>query len=328
MRFPIRWLPVLALVLIATLVATQMRTSGGLDAAERPRIIGVLTNAEVALPSYEGFRAGLVSQGGAPVSYLYRGPAPSDAALAAEARRLVADRVSLILALTTKAALAALDAGRERGIPVIFAPASNPLQTGLAQSLRRPGGLATGVTFGRQEARRLEWLKRLLPDLQSVYLPYTRDDPSPLASLPVLREAAGMLGLTLIEEAVDGGWDGFRAALARLPPRTRAILIPADPAISSFAREIATFAMEHGIALSMPHREGVEQGALMSYGFTLQSVGEQAARQAMLVMSGVPPAEIPVELAEFSLSINLEAAHRIGLDISPQILRQAYVVAP
>lgn len=318
----------MALVLVAALVATQTRTGGGLDAAERPRIIGVLTNAGVALPSYEGFRNALAALGGAPVSYLYHGPAVDDAALAAEARRLAAEGVSLILALTTKAALAALDAGRERGIPVIFAPASNPLQTGLAQSLRRPGGLATGVTFGRQEARRLEWLKRLLPDLKSVYLPYTRDDPSPLASLPVLRDAAATLGLTLVEEAVDGGWYGLRAALAQLPRETRAILVPADPVISSSAREIAAFAMERGIALSMPHREGVEQGALMSYGFTLQSVGQQAARQALLVMSGVPPAEIPVELAEFSLSINLEAAHRIGLEVSPQILRQAYVVAP
>ncbi|WP_431857465.1 ABC transporter substrate-binding protein [Azospirillum sp.] len=310
------------------LAALALLVRGGEpEAAGRPRVVGVLTNAAVALPAYEGFRAGLAEMGGPPVSFLYGGVVPGDAALAAEARRLVAGGADLILTLTTRAAQAALEAGRERGVPVVFAPASNPLQTGLAQSLRYPGGNATGVTFGRQEARRLEWLLRLVPDLESVYIPYTRDDPSPLASLPVLREAAKTLGVSLAEEVVDG-WEALRAALARLPAGTRAILVPADPGIASHSRELAAFAMEHGVALSMPHREGVEQGALMSYGFNLHGVGRQAARQALLVLSGVPPAEIPVELAEFSLSVNLEAAHRIGLDVSPLLLRQAYVVAP
>jgi len=326
MRSSLRWLPACVVVLALAALVLPLR-GGAPEAAGRPRVVGVLANAAVALPAYEGFRAGLAELGGPPVSFLFGGVVPDDPALAAEARRLVAGGADLILALTTKAALAALEAGRERGLPVVFAPASNPLQTGLAQSLRRPGGNATGVTFGRQEARRLEWLLRLVPDLESVYVPYTRDDPSPLASLPVLREAARTLGVSLTLEAVDGR-EGLRAALARLPAGTRAILVPADPAISSQSREIAAFAMQRGIALSMPHREGVEQGALMSYGFTLHGVGRQAARQALLVLSGVPPAEIPVELAEFSLSLNLEAAHRIGLDVSPLMLRQAYVVAP
>lgn len=314
------------MVLLA-LAAPVVLLRGEPEAAGRPRVVGVLTNAAVALPAFEGFRAGLAELGGPPVSFLFGGVIPDDAALVAEARRLVAGGADLILTLTTRAALAALEAGRERGVPVVFAPASNPLRTGLTQSLRRPGGSATGVTFGRQEARRLEWLLRLVPGLESVYVPYTRGDPSPLASLPVLREAAKTLGVPLVEEAV-GGWDDLQAALARLPAGTRAMLVPADPGIASHSREIAAFATERGIALSMPHREGVEQGALMSYGFTLYGVGRQAARLALLVLSGVPPAEIPVEMAEFSLSLNLEAAHRLGLEMPPLMLRQAYVVAP
>ncbi|WP_448188235.1 ABC transporter substrate-binding protein [Azospirillum sp. sgz301742] len=320
------WTSAIPIVVLTAMLALLVRCAEP-EAAGRGRVIGVLTSAAVALPAYDGFRAGMAEIGGNPVSYMFSGVMAADDALAAEASRLVNAGSDLILALTTKAALAARDAGRERGVPVIFAPASNPLKTGLAASLRQPGGLATGVTFGRQEARRLEWLLRLMPGLGGVYVPYTRNDPSPLASLAVLQEAARKLNLPLTLAPVDG-WKDMQATLERLPDGVQAILITPDPELASHARELAAFSMERGIALSMPHREGVEQGALMSYGFDLYSLGGQAAHQGALVLSGVAPAEIPVEMAEFSLSINLEAARRIGLAIPPTILRQAHVVAP
>ena len=326
MRSPLRWwVAAVPILVLAALLALPDRDAA--PSAGRVRVVGVLANAAVSLPIYDGFRAGMAELDGLPVSFLFHGVAASDAALAAEARRLADARVDLILALTTKAALAALDAGREHGVPVLFAPSANPLETGLVRSLREPGGLATGVSFGRQEARRLEWLLRLVPGLDGVYVPYTRNDPSPLSSLPVLQEAADKLGVTLIMEPVDSR-KGLRAVVDRLPAGTRAILLPADPELSTHARELAAFATERGIALSTPLREAVEHGALMSYGFNLYNIGVQAARQGGLVLSGVPPAEIPVELAEFSLAINLETAHRIGLTVSPAILRQAHVVAP
>lgn len=321
-----RWWTLAVSVAVVALLAGLIRGAAP-EAAGRARVIGVLTNAAVTLPAYDGFRAGMAELGGGPVSFLFRGVAAGDEALANEARRLVDSRADLILALTTKAALAALDAGGGEGVPVLFAPSSNPLITGLVQSLRQPGGRATGVTFGRQEARRLEWLLRLLPDLGSVTVPYTRNDPSPLASLPVLQEAAHTLGVTLTLVPVDG-WADLQAVLARRPDEVHAILVPPDAELASHAREMAAFAVERGIALSMPHREGVEQGALTSYGFDLYGVGVQAANQGALVLSGVPPAEIPVEMAEFSLSVNLETARRIGLTIPPAILRQAHVVGP
>jgi putative ABC transport system substrate-binding protein len=313
-------------IVLAALAALLVRNAAP-EAAGRARVVGVLTNAAVALPAYDGFRDGMAELGGGPVSFLFGGVVAGGDALAAEARRLVDARADLILALTSKSAQVALEAGAERGVPVLFAPSSNPMKTGLVQSLRQPGGLATGVTFGRQESRRLEWLLRLLPGLDGVYVPYTRNDPSPLASLPVLQEAAHKLGVALTLAPVDG-WKDLQATLAQLPDGVQAILITPDPELASHAGELAAFAMERGIALSMPHLEGVVQGALMSYGFDLYGLGMQVAHQGTLVLSGVPPAEIPVEMAEFSLSINLETARRIGLTIPPAILRQAHVVAP
>lgn len=319
--------------LVASVVVVVGGGGGGPQAdSRRMKVVGVLANAEVPLPAFDGFRTGLARLGweqGRDVTYVFRGIVANDEALAAEARRLVEQKADLILALTTKAALAAISAGQgtPAPVPVLFAPASNPVQTGLATSLREPGGVATGVTFGSQEARRLGWLTRIVPDLTSVYVPYNRDDASPRASLPVLEEAARKLGITLVVEPVDG-WEGMQEAMARLPIDTRAMLVAPDPVLASHARELARIAIDRGIALTMPHQGGVEQGALMSYGFEAKDVGMQAANQGALILSGMSPADLPIELAEFSLSINLATASRLGITIPRAILRQARVVMP
>jgi putative ABC transport system substrate-binding protein len=67
----------------------------------------------------------------------------------------------------------------------------------------------------------------------------------------------------------------------------------------------------------------VEQGALVSFGVDLSNVGRQAARLADQILQGQSPAELPVEQAEFSLTINLKTAEAIGLEIPDEILSQA-----
>ena len=61
----------------------------------------------------------------------------------------------------------------------------------------------------------------------------------------------------------------------------------------------------------------------MSYGPGFFQMGKQAAHLADKVLQGVPPSDLPVETAEFFLSINLGTASSIDLDIADQILRQA-----
>jgi putative ABC transport system substrate-binding protein len=56
-------------------------------------------------------------------------------------------------------------------------------------------------------------------------------------------------------------------------------------------------------------------------------LGRQAAGLADQILSGIKPANLPVESAELFLSVNLNTANTIGLDIPDEILDAADIVA-
>ena len=83
--------------------------------------------------------------------------------LPAFAAELVAERVDVIFADSTNAAQAARQA--TASIPIVFSVVSDPVGSGFAASLGRPGGNITGTTSVNRElaAKRLQILKEILP---------------------------------------------------------------------------------------------------------------------------------------------------------------------
>jgi ABC-type uncharacterized transport system substrate-binding protein len=67
----------------------------------------------------------------------------------------------------------------------------------------------------------------------------------------------------------------------------------------------------------------VTDGALYTYAMKLDLGGIQAAGLADQILQGVKPADLPVEMTEFFLAINLQEAQVIGIDIPDDILSQA-----
>ncbi|MBN1285165.1 MAG: hypothetical protein JXB47_07195 [Anaerolineae bacterium] len=84
------------------------------------------------------------------------------------------------------------------------------------------------------------------------------------------------------------------------------------------------------VALSMSRRIGIAgfadlpvQGYLIGYGPNMDATAKQAAYIVDRILRGAHPADLPVQIAENYLTVNLEAAEAIGFDFSVSILRQA-----
>lgn len=294
---------------------------------DRKLVIGVLNHAIVAEEALDGFKTGLAAQGypeGGRVTYHYRGPVTGPA-LDAEAERLAALKPDLFLSLSTPAAKAAFAVAKPLGTPLVFAPASDPIAIGLAETLGRPGRNATGVTFGIQEPVRLKWLKTLLPDLMAVMVPYNPDDASPKVSLAKITPLAAELGIR-IDRAHVRTVAELDAALAGMASDVGAVFVPVDAFVASQVPRLMLATLGRGIPLTTPQRGGVVDGAFMSYGLDMRALGGQGARLAAQIFSGVPAGDLPVETAEFRLVINMETAGRLELQIPDSILRQAELI--
>src|SRR5262252_9488143 len=120
--------------------------------------------------------------------------------LPALAADLVRRKVTVIVATgggvtSTRAAMAATSS-----IPIIFVSGGDPIDFGLVESLNKPGGNLTGVTFflGALEAKRLELLHELLPKAALIGALVNPTFPVSKTRLEDAQAAAQALGKKLV----------------------------------------------------------------------------------------------------------------------------------
>jgi putative ABC transport system substrate-binding protein len=257
------------------------------------------------------------------ITYLYDGPIEIQEELGDAAANFVEANVDMILAFSTPAALAAQKATAATGIPVVFAPVTDPVGPGLVASISEPGGNVTGISNGRSEQRRMEWFLELVPDAKRFYVPYNSTDPSAVAALTAAQTAADELDVELVPQPATVSSEMIEA-INNIPDDVDAVYMLPDGLAINHMDQLVTATIERRLPLSGPTADLVAAGALLSFGIDFRSVGEQAARLADQILRGSDPAVLPVEEGEFFLVINLTTAEAIGLEIDDSILQQAY----
>ena len=245
---------------------------------------------------------------------------------AAEAagRQLEADKVDLIFAVSSSTALA-VKRGTSR-VPVVFYAGTDPLESGLIGSFRKPGGRFTGV-FGRQAdvtAKRLELLKAVVPKLRRVFTPYNPDNTIAVKAFAAAQEAAQQLKLELVEHRVPTV-DELRAAVRAIKPgEVDAFFYVPDAMVTSQSEMIIETAREKRLPTMFTDTSTVARGALASYGISFRAVGKLAAKHVQRVLKGTPPGDIPVEqMDRLYFAINLKTAKEIGLTIPQSVVTRA-----
>ena len=322
------WRPVRLILLVSFFIS--LAACGG-SPTEAPKsftvgVINLASNLDLALA---GFKAAMTSNGyteGKNITYVYSGPAGDQNKLEPIAQGLVASKVDLILALGTPAAKAAQKATGGTNIPVVFVPVADPVAAGLVPNLTKPGGNVTGVTPGTgASGRQLEWLKKAVPSIKRVYVPYNPTLDSSIAALKSTKEAATILGLELVLSEA-GTNDELTAALAALPDNVDSMYLLPDALVVTRIDDLVKLCISRKLPLSAPRVAHVNSGAFVAFGSDDEAMGKQAARLADKIFKGSKPADLPVEVGEYYLGINLKTAQAIGVTVSDEILRQATVI--
>jgi len=287
--------------------------------------IGVLMPALATLPE-EGLREGLRALGyveGKNILIEWRrsaGPAEDLRLLAAG---LAGSKVELIVAVGAPASRAALDA---TSLPVVFAPVGDPVGTGFAASLPRPGGRGTGVAVESTElmAKRLELLRLAVPRARRVVFLMNSTNPITAPQLEAVQRAARALGVTVVPlDARNVG--ELDAALHALPrSEAGAVLVPADLLFLANKTKIAQAIRKARLPGMVSLREYHDDGVLMSYGVNLNDTMRRAAAYVDKILKGAKPSDIPIEqVSRFELVIDLRVARDIGIQIPQDLLLRA-----
>jgi putative ABC transport system substrate-binding protein len=161
---------------------------------------------------------------------------------------LVADllrrKVDILVTWTTPALVAAKKATST--IPIVGI-SGDPVQTGLVESLSRPGGNLTGLAIltDELELKNLQLLKEIVPGATRVAVLWNPDNPVWLHALKRLQEAAPALGVKLQPLAVRHSRDLETAFAAAIREKAGALLVLRESIFNPLRHDIVNFAAAH-----------------------------------------------------------------------------------
>ncbi len=212
----------------------------------------------------------------------------------------------------------------EAGLPVVFVTEIDPVLVNLADEWSHPGGNFTGISVftqdARTEGRRLQLLTEIDPAIQRIFVPYNTSEVSAPIKLAAIQDAADALGVELVLAPFETEAEEQQTA-STIPDDVDALFTFSE---KIYAVESAIMFPNIAIMHHIPYSGAtVEFGALMSYGPDYYTTGQQAARLVDQILKGTPPGELPVEVPDFVLSINLKTARFIGLEVPDAIVSQA-----
>jgi putative ABC transport system substrate-binding protein len=309
--------------------AFMVMVSGAVAEAQQPKKvprIGILFIGSRNQPHLEAFKQGLRERGYIEPKNIvleYRYAEGNNDRLPELAAELVRDKVDIIVTTASVSAVAARRATRT--IPIVMT-SGNPLESGLAASLAKPGGNVTGLTVLSADlsGKRVELLTETFPKTTRIAALQSPQDFEAGAGYKETQEAAKAFSLRLHPVEVQSARD-FEPAFARMnKDRETALLVILSPMITFNSRRIVELALKYRLPGMYPTKQFAEEGGLMSYGPLIADLYRRAATYVDKILKGANPGELPVEQpTKFELVINLQTAKQIGLTIPPSVLARA-----
>ena len=239
---------------------------------------------------------------------------------------VIARQPDVLLGTNTRVALAMKR--RTSTIPIVLGTPGDPVGSGLAESLARPGGNVTGMSLQIHElsAKHIQLLAEVLPRMRRVAV---LSDLSNERSITekyegIARETAAAKGLLLSLHRIDGAPElrqAFRDIEAR---RAEALLVNPSPRFNVLRKEIIRGSAGIRVPSVGFSDEWAQDGALVSFGPSFAEAYRRTAYYVDRIFKGSKPGDLPIEQpTKFSLAFNARTAKALGIKIPGPLLVRA-----
>jgi putative ABC transport system substrate-binding protein len=291
-------------------------------AQELPRIGAIhSTHSENSEAFVQGLReAGLVDGQNIVLEARFGGPG---SVLDQYARELVALKCSVIFASNPYAIRAVLKATST--IPTVGVDLeSDPVASGLAKSLARPGGNFTGFFLDIPElgGKQIELLREAVRAVSRLAVLW--DATIGAVQFRATEMAARSAGVVLQSLPIRRPEDVNNAFEHAVREQAQAMVILSSPLIFGERARIADLALNARLPAISLFSSFPSVGGLMAYGPDFPSIFRQAAGYVSRILEGAKPAELPIQRpTKFELVINTKTAQAIGLTMPEALLVRA-----
>jgi putative ABC transport system substrate-binding protein len=312
-------------LLFATFIFTWFHLAGAQQPAKVPRI-GYIAPTGPENTNYAAFLRGLRDLGyieGKNILVEYRSMEGNRDRIPSLMAELVQLKVDILVSPNAPTILAAKQATRT--IAIVMVVNTDPVASGLVDSLAHPGGNITGITRLTRDlsGKRLEVLKEVFPGISRVGV--LEDADASVRAFKDYDAAGRALKIQLQSLEVRGPNPDLEGAFrAAVKGRVRELIATQTTVLVPYPEKIADLAIKHRLPLMFESSRTVEAGGLLSYSSNEPENFKRAAYYVDKILKGAKPAELPVEQpTKFEFVINLKTAKTLGLTIPPDVLARA-----
>jgi putative ABC transport system substrate-binding protein len=238
---------------------------------------------------------------------------------------LVALKVDVIVAVSPTAIRAAL--GATKTIPIVMAfSGDDPVKSGFAKSLARPGGNVTGMTSVAHDfaPKWIELLREAVPAAKRIAVLRISGRHDHTDQVDAMRTAAERhdAHLQVVELREVAQLDQAFAAMTA--ERADAVVVLSSPELTVQRQAIADLCLRHRLPSIFQFREFVAAGGLLSYGPDIADLSTRAAAFVDKILKGASPGDLAIEQpTKFVLSVNSQTAARLNLSLPKSLLLRA-----
>lgn len=228
----------------------------------------------------------------------------------------IADEVDLMVGVATPVAMAMQADTEDNQIPVIFAAVSDPLATGVVESLEAPGANVTGTSDFLDTTAVMNLIFAANPEADKIGLLYDLGQDASTTAIADAKAYLDAKGIEYVERTGTTVDEVSLAADALIADEVDAIFTPSDNTIMQAELTIYEKLADAGI----PHYTGADSfalnGAFLGYGVDYANLGVETANMiAEVLLEGKEPATLPVKTFDNgTATVNTEVCEKLGFD--------------
>ena len=293
--------------------------AGRAQQASGPRKVGVLFPGMLGADRERLINEGLANELGSQKTILLARSSEGDDRLLGRYADELATAADVVLAVGSVSLVAARQASQT--IPIVALDLeSDPIASGAAQSLNRPGGNVTGIFLDAPEiaGKWIQLIKEIVPRIKTVALLY--DLHLDQTQLKSGESTANRIGIETLRFGIDKPGE-FRGAFQRaVEAKVDAMLVHSSPIFVDQAAAIAELAREFRLPSIGLFPIYARVGGLMSYGPNNFELLKQAGGIAGKILRGANVAEFPIQRPIYlSFFINIQTAKLLQLAVPPAL---------